>query len=189
MSSENHTTDTELFRQMAADNTQALADLMNRHKISLLLYLRSFTKNEELIKEAFLDTMYIVWDQRKEIVHKENPVGWMFRIAHNKVFNKRRAEKKFIFSPLDSLSIPPHTQLNGELELEAKELERRLEKAVELLTPHEQRVFKLSKQEGYSNSEIAARLNLSENTVRNQLSTSLKKIRGYLKDMLFNLFT
>lgn len=189
MSSENHTTDTELFRQIAADNTQALADLMSRHKISLLFYLRRFIKNEELIKEAFLDTMYTVWYQRQEIVQKEDPVGWMFRIAHNKVFNKKRAEKRFIFSPLDSLSIPPHTKLNGEHELEAKELEIRLEMAVELLTPNEQRVYKLSKKEGYSNSEIAARLNLSENTVRNQLSSSLKKIRGYLKDMLFNLFT
>ncbi|WP_290794974.1 RNA polymerase sigma factor [Flavihumibacter sp. UBA7668] len=188
MSSDNYYTDTELFQQLTENQQQALSDLMNRYKFSLLCYFRKFTGKEELIKEAFLDTMYAVWEQRMEVAEKEDPLRWMFRIAHNKVCNKLRAEKRFIFSPLDSLSIPPHTKLNGELELEAKELERRVEKAVELLTPHEQLVFHLSKQQGCSTSEIAARLNVSENTVRNQLSSSLKKIRSYLKDSFFNLF-
>lgn len=59
-----------------------------------------------------------------------------------------------------------------------------LKKAKKSLSKNQRKIFELSKELGYTNKEIAQRLNLSEQTVKNQLSISLK----ILKEKLFKYF-
>lgn len=42
-------------------------------------------------------------------------------------------------------------------------------------------IFKMSRLEGYTNDEIASKLNISKRSVENQLSIALKRIRTDLK--------
>ena len=49
--------------------------------------------------------------------------------------------------------------------------------ASSMLSPRQREIFMLSRNEGLSASEIAARLSIGEQVVRNQLSAALKKIR------------
>jgi len=44
-----------------------------------------------------------------------------------------------------------------------------------------QEVFRMSRQEGLSIKDIAAELNLSEQTVKNYISSALQCLRTYLK--------
>ena len=58
-----------------------------------------------------------------------------------------------------------------------QELETVVQQEIDKLPPKMREVFRLSREEGLSNEEIATRLDISGKTVRNQLSTALKKIR------------
>ena len=62
--------------------------------------------------------------------------------------------------------------------------------AKQKLTPAQRNIFELSREEGMSNTEIAAASNLSEQTVKNHLSAALKVLRVELGkyNFLFALF-
>jgi RNA polymerase sigma-70 factor (ECF subfamily) len=55
-----------------------------------------------------------------------------------------------------------------------------VQEAVEALSPQRKMVFQLSREEGLTYEQIARRLQISTNTVRNHLTASLQFIRGHL---------
>lgn len=60
------------------------------------------------------------------------------------------------------------------------ELEAVVQQEIDKLPTKMREIFRLSREESLSNDEIATRLDISGKTVRNQLSTALKKIRTSL---------
>lgn len=58
-----------------------------------------------------------------------------------------------------------------------QELETVMQQEIDKLPTKMREIFRLSREESLTNEEIATRLDISGKTVRNQLSTALKKIR------------
>jgi RNA polymerase sigma-70 factor (ECF subfamily) len=61
-----------------------------------------------------------------------------------------------------------------------KELQAKIDNAINELPPQCQLVFRLSRQEGLSVKEIAEKLSLSENTVKSHLKKANRDIQGNL---------
>ncbi len=55
-----------------------------------------------------------------------------------------------------------------------------LAKAKEVLTPRQREIFEMNREDGVEVQEIARRLSIQEQVVRNQLSIATKKIKEYL---------
>jgi len=62
--------------------------------------------------------------------------------------------------------------------LETRELSEFIESEIRRLPTRMQEVFRLSREDDLSISDIAHRLNLSEQTVKNQLTEALKRLRA-----------
>lgn len=60
-----------------------------------------------------------------------------------------------------------------------KELEDTIEKSLNELSPRIKEIYQMSRVEELSIKEIADKLGLAEQTVKNQLSTALKHYRKY----------
>ncbi|MBO9573143.1 MAG: sigma-70 family RNA polymerase sigma factor, partial [Chitinophagaceae bacterium] len=58
-----------------------------------------------------------------------------------------------------------------------KQLIEKVSETIESLPPECRKIFKLSREEGLSHSEIADRLAISPRTVENQVSKALKAVR------------
>ena len=58
--------------------------------------------------------------------------------------------------------------------MEYREMEKSIKKIVDSMPDRRKQIFRLSREEGFSNKEIAEKLNISKNTVENQLVTALK---------------
>lgn len=58
-----------------------------------------------------------------------------------------------------------------------KQLQEKLQQAIDRLSPQQKLVYTLGRIEGLKHEEIAARLNLSLNTVRNHMTEALRNIR------------
>jgi RNA polymerase sigma-70 factor (ECF subfamily) len=65
-------------------------------------------------------------------------------------------------------------------ELEVKELSELIEGEVSRLPTKMQQVFRMSREEDLSIADIAHKLNVSEQTVKNQLTEALKRLRASL---------
>jgi RNA polymerase sigma-70 factor (ECF subfamily) len=80
---------------------------------------------------------------------------------------------------------------NIEQQLAVRDLENVIKNSVNELSPKVKQIYKLSREEGLSVREIAEKLKLSEQTVKNQLSTALSHLRKSLSGIsafLISLF-
>ena len=58
---------------------------------------------------------------------------------------------------------------------------QRLGEALDQLSPQQRLIFRLNRDQGMKNEEIARQLNISPNTVKTHMVTALRKIRLFLE--------
>lgn len=67
-------------------------------------------------------------------------------------------------------------------------LQEDIDKVVDQLSEQRRNVFRLSREEGYSNAEISTQLNISKRTVENHITASLHTLRKVLRNILTLFF-
>jgi RNA polymerase sigma-70 factor (ECF subfamily) len=135
--------------------------------------IRDADAAHDVVQEVFVK----LWHRKDELGVILNEKAYLFRsvtnasityLSNNK--NKSNIESLFVESTSKS-----------DTDLLTKELERKIEIALEGLPPKCKAIFALSRFEGLKNKEIAQTLGLSLKTVENQMTIALKKMRDDLK--------
>ncbi|HWL00641.1 MAG TPA: RNA polymerase sigma-70 factor [Parapedobacter sp.] len=130
-------------------------------------------KTEELVQEAFV----ALWSNRSRL-HEDQPLyPYVYltakRLAIDHFRNTLREARAMDYLKNTSSSITHNTEES----IAASELQRFTEETVKQLPTQQQTVFMLSRHEGLSYDEIAQRLQISPNTVRNHMVCALKAIK------------
>lgn len=137
--------------------------------------IKSASEADDILQEVFLK----IWLHRSSLTAIENPLGWICRIIANTASNHLRSRIRRELNLHRFNSRLAHAE-EIESEIDAKFTQSMIDEAVSLLPPKRKLVFLLSKKEGLSRKEIADRLHISENTVRNQLAEAIQFIRERL---------
>ena len=141
-----------------------------------LSYLRNMEDAEELLQEIFLK----LWEKRATLDDSKNIKSLLFKICINLIYDflkRKNIERKYLsFSAQNELRNVDSTWD----EVVYNDMLVNLGKLVENMPDQRQRIFRLSKEEGLSNEEIALKLNLSKRTVENQLYRAV----SYLKERI-----
>lgn len=163
------------FRELAEGVPGALDRIDKVFGPAVDVYVRRFiTDDPASVASTHADLLMKLWEKRHQIIEKENPVKWMFGIAH-KLTLKTLERRKRYFEQLKEKHFLEHTETVEELML-GKELEDRVRLAANQLPPMERKVFLLKMDTQLSNKEIALRLGLSRQTVKNELYRARMKI-------------
>ncbi len=133
---------------------------------------------EEIVQEVFLK----VWQIREHISPDYSFQSFLFTIARNKFLNGLR--QQILMCSYDEYT----AQFNSlayaedavENEVAFEELSEKILWAKQKLSPRQREIFEMSKEANLSNQEIASRLHISEQSVRNQLSCALRVIKEEL---------
>lgn len=158
------------------------------------LYAFSFklTKSGTDAREIVQDTFVKLWLSRENLLPDESFQSYLFTIARNTMLNKMRTliNAPVFVDYLDYMNEQGLSEETTTRTLDLDEFRIKLETAKKSLSATQLKVFELSKEWALSHSEIAQQLNLSEQTIKNQLSTALKILREKLADSagLFTLF-
>ncbi|MDD3078052.1 MAG: sigma-70 family RNA polymerase sigma factor [Paludibacter sp.] len=150
-------------------------------------FIFKLTKSEEETKEIVQETFVKLWTSRDNISTETSFQSYLFTIAKNSAINKFRAT---VNSPVfvdyihylneDKLSENNIAQL-----LDYDDFRSRLEHAKKYLSNSQLNIFELCKELGYTNADAAEKLNLSEQTIKNQLSAALKILREKMSSSAF----
>jgi RNA polymerase sigma-70 factor (ECF subfamily) len=174
----------ELFAQMATGDVQAFTKILNHYNKIIYQIILRMVKTEEAAEEVVQDVFLKLWQNRTTFTDIENHRAFLFRMASNRTLDalkKLSREKAMLIRLQQNLK---HQKENNTSELlDFKESEGLVNRAVEQLPSQRQIIYKMSRYAGLSHKEIAERLNISPNTVRNQLIEALKFIRSFLKKM------
>lgn len=139
---------------------------------------------KDIIQEIFIS----IWNNRLNIVIENTLAPYIFTALKFSIIKKiERDYRKGKTHPLNPEEIE-NLYLTSEEKLQFKELELLVNQEVEQLPERMKAVYILSKQKHLKNKEIAEILQISEQTVKNMLSTAVKKLRQKLSDYQYSIF-
>lgn len=174
-------TEDELFQLLLSGREEAFDVIYDMYAVPLLnaAYKRLQSKEEakEVVQEVFI-SLYL---KKDAIKHPGNLSGYLFTALRNRILDIIKTDLLHASHHQQmSLLQSPHTDI--EHELEQKELEISIRKAIAQLPDKCRKAFLLSRYEGLSYKEIAATLHVSVNTVEKHVGKALRLLRLQLND-------
>jgi len=174
--------DNSLIIQLQKGNTIAFKMLFDKYGIRLhqfsLKYLRDKEDAEDLLNEVFMK----IWENRHNLKTNTSFHSYLFTIAYNNIrqrFLKKSREEKYIQIFAEKNLVD---SADGEDQVDYILTVQKINKIIDLLPTRRKEIFDLSYKEELKNREIADKLGLSEQFVKNQLSIARKYIIGNIKE-------
>lgn len=175
--------DKALFAQLAEGDESAFRQIFDAWRNPFYAAAFKVTRSADLAEEVVQEVFVTLWEKRVQIAAANNPKGYLITVLHNHVYShfrrlmlERQARQNAANDSAVSEAGNPVEEL-----LLAKENRQALHAVISKLPPQQQLVYRLAKQEGLSREEIAKKLDISPNTVRNHLAAAVEFIRQYLK--------
>lgn len=177
---DNFTIEKELVKRVISGDQAAFKEIFYRYKDKLFSYCFRFTKSESAAEEIVQDVLLKIWIDRERIDPELSFNSYLYTITKNYSLNflkKAAADvslREKLFRYFDQYHQEPEDQLIF------KDLSNVTKEAISLLPPQRRIIYEMSREQAMNYQEIADRLGISKNTVRNQLVQALKFIRSYL---------
>ena len=127
---------------------------------------------EDIAQEVFVE----VWKRRESLDVNLSLRGYLRRVAVNKTLNYIRSQKMNYEEDDQALQIPSNENSTQKI-LEAEDLQKVINDAIDSLPDKCRVIFGLSRFEELSYKEISTELGISIKTVENQISKALKLVR------------
>lgn len=190
---ENEETDEALVIRAQAGDTSAYDALVTRHRGRIYAMIRQMIKNEadawDLSQESFIKA----WKALPRFEAKARFTTWLYRIAHNTVYDwvrRKRPESGgelndeiFGEERIDPASMTtPNRERAPDDELVGGELRDKIEAALEQLSVQHREVVVLKDVQGLAYKEIAEVMDCSIGTVMSRLHYARQKLQTLLKD-------
>lgn len=174
--------DNGLVAQLRNGNRDAFKMLFDKYGTRLyqfsLKYLRDKEDSEDLLNEVFMK----IWENRRSLKTDTSFQSYLFTIAYNNIrqrFLKKSREEKYIQIFVGENLVDSSL---GEDHVDYIQIVQKINKVIDLLPARRKEIFNLSYKEELKNHEIADKLGLSEQFVKNQLSVARKYIISKIKE-------
>lgn len=131
---------------------------------------------EELTQEV----MVTLWRKAALFDRSKSSVAtWLFRIARNRRIDLARRDRSSLLDP-EEPALQPGATAKPDAELDARDREQRVRKALQGLPPEQVELIKLAFFSGLSHSEIAEQTNLPLGTVKSRIRLAFGRLRQTL---------
>jgi RNA polymerase sigma-70 factor (ECF subfamily) len=177
--------DTEIADLLKSGDQAAFTEIYNRFKGILYIYACKITRDDDIAEDLVQDVFIYLWDKRQTINFTSSVPSYLYSAIRYKFFDlvdKQKVRSDFVQAFQAFLDQGEYLTDNYIIE---KELSATIEKEVSNLPAKMREVFLLSRKENLNNKEIAERLDISEKTVKNQISTALKTLKVKLGLLTF----
>ena len=172
--------DDGVLRALAGGAPDAMAVLYDRHGAAAyrtaMILLREPASAEEVVQEAFL----AVWRNRGRFDPGRGSFRpWLLTIVRNRARDRIRARRVRVESSEERWDSPSDAvDVWEEVSAEAERV--RVRRALSTLPGDERRMFGLAFYEGFSQSEISARLEMPLGTVKSKMRRGMQRLRSLL---------
>ena len=169
--------DTELTDLLRSGDRTAFTEIFDRY--NSLLYIHAFRKfnNKEEARDAVQEAFAMIWAKRENLVVKSNLVGYLYTCVQHRILDqisRNKTARNYLISLQNFID---EVKESTDDLIRLKQLSAIIDQEINALPNKMREVFELSRKENLSHKEIAAKLNISEETVKSQVKNALKILR------------
>lgn len=169
----------ELLEKLKKGDDEAFEELYNSYREPALRFCNSILKDTEESENIIQEVFIKIWNRRSTINPELNFTSYLFTIIKNRVFDYLKEIKKNEFLREKFWEkVMEYQAIDNDVK---EERFAKVKEAVENLSEKRKIIIKLNYEEGKSYEEIANQLNISKNTVKNQLVKAKQVIRKQLE--------
>jgi RNA polymerase sigma-70 factor (family 1) len=177
-------TEQEYWQLISEGDKSAFEQVFKAWYQPLCNYACSLMKDMDEAEEVVQNVFFNIWNKRESLAINMSIKSYLYRAVHNDCLNKIKHSKVRTLYAEDYKS-----RNSGGFEdsmglIDAKELNKRINEAIESLPEQCGIVFRLSRFDHLKYSEIAEQLEISVKTVENHMGKALRILRESLKEYL-----
>jgi RNA polymerase sigma-70 factor (ECF subfamily) len=139
--------------------------------------LRDVPEAEDTVQSIFMK----LWEKRDALEIRQSVRSYLFKAVYNQCLNQ--IEHRAVKSRHRALTQWEATEASSEPDMFPEELGEKVRQAIDNLPPQCKKIFVMSRFDGLRYPEISSRLNISINTIQNQICKALRVLREELKDV------
>lgn len=177
-----------LIQSLKAGSYKAFDRIYQLYAKRLYAYSLQFTKSTKDSEEIIQDVFIKLWTNREKIRQEDTLRSLLFIMTKNYLINAFRSR---VNQPIyeDFIKYGEKITVNDTSQhLEFEEFAQKFTKLIKTLPATQQRVITMSKIQELSNKQIAEKLSLSEQTVKNQISMALKTLKKHIVELNWFLY-
>lgn len=173
--------DSFLLERLKKGDMACFEALYQKYSGRLYNFVLKMSKGDFYMAEEIVQRVFVkIWEIHPQINIDGSFSSFLFTISRNMFLNMLKTK-------LQEALYHDYAMVNDEFadnpvekEIEYKFLEEQINKLIDQLPPARRQVFVLSRMKNMPNKEIAALLDISENTVESQLNKALRYMRQNL---------
>jgi RNA polymerase sigma-70 factor (ECF subfamily) len=186
-------TDTELLPLLRAGESRAFEEILRRYEAKVFSLVRGMTRNDGDAQDALQDTFLSVYQKIGTFKGESRLSTWIYRIAVNAALmtiRKRKRDERTVsideYLPAfdgkgQVVAAIPDGGPRADQALLNKELGGYLKESIQALPPDDRAIVILRDQEGLSNEEVSAVMNMSVPAIKSRLHRARLYLRGRLR--------
>lgn len=179
--------DIEIMQRVASYDSKALEVLYNRYSPLLYTLIKKTVTEKELAEEILTEVFVIIWRKIQLFdIHSGNVYTWMVTLARNKAVDSQRRLQgnqlpEYNDQFEDEFIIPKLSKNIDPLDIKtAFSIKDSVESALNKLTDAQQYVLYLAYYEGFTQKEIAEKLNIPYSTVKSKIKIASNNLKEFL---------
>jgi RNA polymerase sigma-70 factor (family 1) len=159
----------ELLIKLKSGEKSAFRQIFNQYGPKIYRFGLSYLRNKHDAEELTQDVFMKIWEKRDHIDPSQNVKAYIFKIAVNCIYDQiRRMNLKKAFAEFSKYNFQPASESLWH-EIIWKDMLLKFNTLVDQLPEKRRIIFRLSREEGLSNQQIADKLTLSKRTVENHI--------------------
>jgi len=166
------------------EDKAAFEELFRTHYSRLCSYANTFLKDTDASEEIVQEVMFRIWVNRDSLSITTSIQSYLFRAVRNGCMNMlKHIEVREDYKVWNETNGPASEYIKED-HIIVSELQQKIRDAIDRLPMERKKVFIMSRYDGLTYIEIAAKLGISVKTVENQMSKALKTLREELSEYL-----
>lgn len=167
-------------------NEETFAVIYKTHWKKLYYTCYQKLQDKDLAQDLVHDLFQSIWERRNELVIEDSIEKYLVRSIKFKISTYYRVKKQREINLNESMRYHPEADLITEKHVSFNMLSQKVNMLVDRLPERCKAIYRLSREGGLNNRQIASSLLVSEKTVENQITKALNFIRHRLADYKIN---
>lgn len=173
--------DNELTDLVRRNDEKAFAEIYQRYWTIMYMHALKMLRNEEDARDVVQELFTSFWSKSHTMTSSINLSGYLYTIVRNKVIDLIQ-QKNTRSGHLESLALYIENHHNKILEdLSEKEMMQALDREIEQLPGKMKVIFHMRVKQHKTYQEISEALDISDKTVKKQVSNAIKIVKPKLK--------